>query len=86
VVEVATELFVDDVEGKRIDGRVDERQTEADSLEDVPVGVVADVAVVPVEQVDVARQPAGRKDDHEQQDDVCDLQLHTHTHTHNSRC
>ena len=81
VVEISTELVADDVECERVDGRVDERQAEADRLEDVPVFVEAHVAVVPDEQPGVPRQPAGGEDDHEDQHDVG----HLHSHIFRSR-
>ena len=53
VVEIWTELVVNEVKSKRVDGRVDESETEACRFEHVPVRVEGDVSVVPAEQVDM---------------------------------
>jgi len=53
VIEVSTELVVDGVESKRVDGWVNECETEACRLEHMQVGVVADIREMPDEQVHV---------------------------------
>lgn len=70
MVEVSTELIVDDVERERVDGRVDERQTETDRLKHVPEGIVVEQVVVPADQIYVARKPADDKDSHEDEDNL----------------
>ena len=60
-----SELLTEEVQGQRVDARVDEAQAEADDLEDVPEHVVeAGVVVVP-DDIDVARQPAENEDNDE---------------------
>ena len=76
MVEIFPELAADDVQGKRVDGRVDEREVEACYFEDVPIGVVADVKVIPAEQVGVTRREKHEKDQHEDQSDVGHLQTY----------
>jgi len=63
VVEVSAKLIVDDVQSERVDGGIDERETEAGCLEDVPVGVEADVEVIPADEVDVTWRPTHDEDD-----------------------
>ena len=71
-VVVTTELLAEQVQGERVDARVDERQTEAADLEDVPEHVVrAAVEMVP-DDVQVSRQPARDEDDDERQHDLRD--------------
>ena len=71
-VIVAAELFTEQVEGERIDARVDEGQTEADDLEDVPEHVEgAAVEMVP-DDIHVAGQPTGDEDDDKGQHDLGD--------------
>ena len=62
-VVVATELFTEQVEGERIDARIDEGQTETDDLEDVPEHVVGPAVEVVPDDVHVPWEPAGDEDD-----------------------
>ena len=55
MVKVSSKLVVDHVQSEWVDCRVDKHETESSRLEHVPVGVVADVAVMPTDQIDVAR-------------------------------
>ena len=62
MVEISPKLIVDDVERKRIDSRVDEREPKTCCLEHKPVLVEPDIKVMPAEKVGVARCPAHEED------------------------
>ena len=69
-IVVMAEPTAEDVQSERVDARVDEGQTEADDLEDVPEHVVeTGVEVVP-QQVRMPRKPARDKDGDERQHDL----------------
>ena len=69
-VVVLAELRAEEVEGERVDARVDVGQAEAQDLEVVPELVVVGVVEVVPEEVDVARQPAQDEDEDEAEDNA----------------
>jgi len=86
VIEVSSELVVDDIEREGVNGRIDEHEAERDGLERVPVAVVAaDVVEVPDDQPRVTRQPADRKDCHEDEYHVGHLQTTINPHRFTAR-
>lgn len=72
-VVVAPELVTQEIEGEGVDAGIDEGETEADDLEDVPEHIVLGVVVVEPEEEDVAGQPEDGEHDDEGEDETSDL-------------
>ena len=60
-----SELFTKEVQSKRVDAWIDEAQTEANDLEDVPEEIVVARIVVEPECVNVSGKPAHKEDEDE---------------------
>ena len=73
VVVVAPELVAEEIQRQRVDARVDERQAEAEDLEDVPEHVVLAGREVVPQHVDVTREPTHDEDGDEREHEPGDL-------------
>ena len=66
-VIISPELLTKKVQGKRVDTRVDEGQTETNDLEDMPEHIVQTRVIVKPEDVCVSRQPTDHEHNHKWQ-------------------
>ena len=69
-IVVVAEPTTKDVQGERVDARIDEGQTETDDLEDVPEHVVESGIEMEPQEVRMTWKPAHDKDGDERQHDL----------------